>query len=284
MPHEDAVVEVHEEPNLVERPAPVLRREGVHREPIEAELERALDGVEQRLLPRGVSFGALQALAASPTGHCRPSPRQRAPARDRDRSPAAGSPSGSRGGDPRFASYRRSGNRQVSARTAEPTQGSVAVVRRHDGGAGPLQRARRRHGRRGRDPFDLHLVVSRAPRRHRHRRLHRARSRRPGRSDHRQARSERERRRHPSGSRRHRRAQPQDRIDRGPRRSRLVVTRRRAGHSARGRSRVAGEGRGDRRPGEGARMAARNRSDDRGNHRRHRADRVGAARLGRSRS
>ena len=86
------------------------------------------------------------------------------------------------------------------------------------------------------------------------------------------------------GGRWDRRAQPQDGVDRGPRRPRVVVTRRRAGHSAGGRSRVAGEGRGDPRPGEGARMAARNRRDDRGNHRRHRADRVGATRVGRHRS
>ena len=48
---QDRLVEVHEEPHLVARPPPVLGGEGVDGEPAQTELERALDGVEQRLLP-----------------------------------------------------------------------------------------------------------------------------------------------------------------------------------------------------------------------------------------
>ena len=48
------LVEVHEEPHLVERAAPVLGGERVHRQPLEADLERALDRVEQRLFDLSV--------------------------------------------------------------------------------------------------------------------------------------------------------------------------------------------------------------------------------------
>ena len=64
--HEQPLVEVHEEAHLVERAAPVLGRERVHGEPLEAELERALDRVEQRLLARGVPVGALEAPLLRP--------------------------------------------------------------------------------------------------------------------------------------------------------------------------------------------------------------------------
>src|SRR6185437_13067466 len=60
------LVEAHEEPHLVERPAPVLGREGVDREPAQPDIERALDRVEQRLLPRRVAFGPLQAPPLRP--------------------------------------------------------------------------------------------------------------------------------------------------------------------------------------------------------------------------
>ena len=66
------LVEAHEEPNLVERAAPVLGRERVDGEPPQPDVERALDGVEERLLPRRVALGALQAAASGPTGRCRP--------------------------------------------------------------------------------------------------------------------------------------------------------------------------------------------------------------------
>ena len=46
---EEPLVEVHEEADLVERPAPVLGRERVDRQPLQPDVERALDGVEQRL-------------------------------------------------------------------------------------------------------------------------------------------------------------------------------------------------------------------------------------------
>ena len=38
----------------------------------QADLERALDGVEQRLLAGRVTVGALQTRAAAPTDRCRP--------------------------------------------------------------------------------------------------------------------------------------------------------------------------------------------------------------------
>ena len=60
------LVEAHEEAHLVDRPAPVLGGERVDRHPAQAELERALDGVEQRLLARGVTVGALQAPPLRP--------------------------------------------------------------------------------------------------------------------------------------------------------------------------------------------------------------------------
>ena len=63
---EDALVEVHEVADLVDGTLPVLGRERVHRQPVEAELERAVDGVEQRLLAGGVAFGAGQAALGRP--------------------------------------------------------------------------------------------------------------------------------------------------------------------------------------------------------------------------
>ena len=57
---------VHEEPHLVRRAAPVLRREGVHRQPRQTEVERPLHHVEQRLLPGPVALGAGQAAPAGP--------------------------------------------------------------------------------------------------------------------------------------------------------------------------------------------------------------------------
>ena len=66
------LVEPHEEAHLVERTAPVLGGERVHRHPGEPELEPALDRVEQRLLTRGVALGALEARAAGPSARSRP--------------------------------------------------------------------------------------------------------------------------------------------------------------------------------------------------------------------
>ena len=70
-------VEPHEVAHLVDRAAPVLGREGVDGEPLDAELERALDRVEQGLLAGGVAVGALEAPLWSPTARCRPSRRRR---------------------------------------------------------------------------------------------------------------------------------------------------------------------------------------------------------------
>ena len=64
--HEDRLVELHEEAHLVGRAPPVLGGEGVDREPLDAEVERPLDGVEQRLLARRVPFGAGQAPLLGP--------------------------------------------------------------------------------------------------------------------------------------------------------------------------------------------------------------------------
>ena len=65
-PRQDRLVEPHEVAHLVDRPAPVLGGERVDGEPLDAELERALDGVEERLLAGGVALGALQAPLLRP--------------------------------------------------------------------------------------------------------------------------------------------------------------------------------------------------------------------------
>src|SRR5581483_10205119 len=63
---EDVFVEVDEEPHLVGRAPPVLRRERVHGQPLHPELERALDGLEHRLLAPLVTFGATQPAGLGP--------------------------------------------------------------------------------------------------------------------------------------------------------------------------------------------------------------------------
>ena len=63
---EDLLVEPHEEAHLVDRPTPVLRREGVDGQPLDAEIERALHGVEQRLLARGMPVGAFEPAPLGP--------------------------------------------------------------------------------------------------------------------------------------------------------------------------------------------------------------------------
>jgi len=64
--HQEALVEVHEEADLVERPAPVLGREREHRHPRQADVEAAFDRVEECLLPRRVAVGALQPALLRP--------------------------------------------------------------------------------------------------------------------------------------------------------------------------------------------------------------------------
>ena len=59
---QQALVELHEVAHLVDRSPPVLRGEGVDGEPTHAELEGTFDGVKERLLPRRVPLGALEAL------------------------------------------------------------------------------------------------------------------------------------------------------------------------------------------------------------------------------
>ena len=65
-------VEAHQEADLVGRAAPVLGGERVRGDVLHAELERALDDVEQRVLARGVAGGAGQPARLAPTGRCRP--------------------------------------------------------------------------------------------------------------------------------------------------------------------------------------------------------------------
>jgi hypothetical protein len=63
---EEVLVEVHEIPHLVDRSTPVLGRERVHSHPLEPDVERALDGVEQGVLAGGVALGAFQAALLGP--------------------------------------------------------------------------------------------------------------------------------------------------------------------------------------------------------------------------
>ena len=63
---EDRLVEVHQESHFVDRPAPVLGRERIDGEPLDAERERAFDGVEQRFFAGLVALGALEAPLGRP--------------------------------------------------------------------------------------------------------------------------------------------------------------------------------------------------------------------------
>ena len=65
-------VEAHQEPHLVGRAGPVLGGEGVGRDRLHADLDGALDHVEQRGLALLVAGRAGQARAAWPSGRCRP--------------------------------------------------------------------------------------------------------------------------------------------------------------------------------------------------------------------
>ena len=58
--HQDLPVEPHEVAHLVDRSTPVLGREGVDGQPAQAEIQRALDRVEERLLARRVAVGPLE--------------------------------------------------------------------------------------------------------------------------------------------------------------------------------------------------------------------------------
>ena len=64
--HEERLVEVHQVAHLVGRAAPVLGGEGVEGDPLDADLEGAVDHVEQRGLAGGVALGAGQAPGAGP--------------------------------------------------------------------------------------------------------------------------------------------------------------------------------------------------------------------------
>src|SRR5580692_2065269 len=56
-PHEQRLVEPHEVAHLVGRPAPVLGREGIERDPADPDLEGPVDHIEQRLFTGGVPLG-----------------------------------------------------------------------------------------------------------------------------------------------------------------------------------------------------------------------------------
>ena len=63
---EEVDVEVHEERHLVLLPAPVLGRERVHRQPLDAHLEGAVHHVEQRWLSASVALRAVETTCVRP--------------------------------------------------------------------------------------------------------------------------------------------------------------------------------------------------------------------------
>ena len=83
-------VEAHQEPHLVGRARPVLGGEGVRRDRLHADLDGALDHVEQRVLAAARGRPCAAARAAWPSGRCRPSRSRRAAA------PGAGGIAGGR--------------------------------------------------------------------------------------------------------------------------------------------------------------------------------------------
>ena len=64
--HEQRLVEVHEVAHLVGRAAPVLGGEGVEGDPLDADLEGAVDHIEQGGLAGGVALGPGQPAGAGP--------------------------------------------------------------------------------------------------------------------------------------------------------------------------------------------------------------------------
>ena len=150
---EDRLVEPHEVAHLVGGPLPVLGGEGVDREPLDAQLERALDRVEQRLLAGGVALGALEAPTAAPTGRCRPSRRPRGwgCGSDRCRGCAGGALTGAGLGDT-VAPYRSpstpSGTVPGCPSRRPPTAARTGRSAGHRGGS--AHRRARPHGARRR--------------------------------------------------------------------------------------------------------------------------------------
>ena len=63
---EDRLVEAHQVSNFVDRPAPVLRAERKHGEPLDTQFERAVHRVEERLFARGMAIGPPQASCLGP--------------------------------------------------------------------------------------------------------------------------------------------------------------------------------------------------------------------------
>ena len=64
--------DLHERVDLVGRARPVLGREGVHAERLDAEVDRGLDRAPERARPGAVAGGDGQAGAAAPSGRSRP--------------------------------------------------------------------------------------------------------------------------------------------------------------------------------------------------------------------
>src|SRR5260370_1005184 len=60
------LVDAHEEAPRRGRPCPVLGGDRVRRQPRDARLDRALDAVEQRVLPRLVALGPREAALLGP--------------------------------------------------------------------------------------------------------------------------------------------------------------------------------------------------------------------------
>ncbi len=63
---------LEQEADLLVGPAPVLGREGVDGEPLDAQLDRPFGRVQQRFLAGPVALGAGQAPSWWPTARCRP--------------------------------------------------------------------------------------------------------------------------------------------------------------------------------------------------------------------
>ena len=181
--NEQPLVEVHEEAHLVERAAPVLGRERVHRQPRQADVERAVDGVEQGFLARGVPVGALEPALLGPAPVAVHDHRdvRRDVRRGRGRSPsgtyprrpvASGSvpwtvivnPAAGRGRTRRCSptsSRPRSARRRRAARLARTGRADQARARRGRRGPRPRRVRRRRARHRGRGRRRRHRAPAR---------------------------------------------------------------------------------------------------------------------------
>ena len=144
-------------------PPPVLGRERVDRHPLEADVERAFDGVEQRLLAGGVAVGALQPAPLRPAAVAVHDDRDVRAARARRSMPAIRS-------EPRAGTYLHSRlpSAAVSRSSAAPLRAWTAVVN-PAAGTGPHPQAppRPHRGARRRARLDVEIHVSDRRRRRR---------------------------------------------------------------------------------------------------------------------